>query len=136
MNYDWTRWRVVPLLMGITFISHLNRVSMSVAGDERIMDQCAISPTRMGMVYSAFLFAYTLCMTPAGIFADRFGVWLALGLMALGTAVFGALTGLLGFGLVAGSQWIALIGRALDHGRFQRAPPSIERQDGCELDTD
>ena len=110
MKYDWTRWRVVPLLMGITFISHLNRVSMSVAGDERIMDQFAISPTRMGMVYSAFLFAYTLCMTPAGIFADRFGVWLALGLMALGTAVFGALTGLLGFGLVAGSQmWIALI---------------------------
>ncbi len=48
-KYDWTRWRVVPLLMGITFISHLNRVSMSVAGDERIMDQFAISPTQMGM---------------------------------------------------------------------------------------
>ncbi len=49
-------------------------------------------------------------MTPAGIFADRFGVWLALGLMALGTAVFGALTGLLGLGLVAGSQmWISLL---------------------------
>ena len=96
--------------MGITFISHLNRVSISVAGDERLMDQFAISPTRMGMVYSAFLFAYTLGMTPAGIFADRFGVWLALGLMAMGTAVFGALTGLLGFGLVAGSQmWISLI---------------------------
>ncbi len=110
MKYDRTRWRVVPLLMGITFISHLNRVSMAVAGDERIMDQFAISPTRMGMIYSAFLFAYTLCMTPAGILADRFGVWLALGLMALGTATFGVLTGLLGFGLLAGGQmWIALL---------------------------
>src|SRR5438094_544379 len=33
----------------------LNRVSMAVAADERIMPEHQLSPTAMGMVYSAFM---------------------------------------------------------------------------------
>src|SRR5881392_3168723 len=67
------RWRIVALLMALCFISHLNRISMAVAGDERIMKQFSIAPEKMGAIYSAFLLVYTLCMIPGGFFIDRFG---------------------------------------------------------------
>jgi MFS transporter, ACS family, D-galactonate transporter len=103
-----TRWSVVVLLMALCFISHMNRVSMSIAGDERIMAEYGITPKQMGIVYSAFLLIYTLFMLPGGWFIDRFGVRAALGLMALGTAFFGSLTGI-GAIAAAGSLWLWLI---------------------------
>jgi MFS family permease len=102
------RWSVVVLLMALCFISHMNRVSMSTAADERIMAQYGITTTQMGTVYSAFLLVYTLFMLPGGWFIDRFGVRVALGLMALGTAFFGSLTGL-GAIAAAGNLWLWLI---------------------------
>jgi len=50
----------------------------------------------MGYVYSAFLLAYMLCMTPGGWLIDRRGVRAALTLMGFGLVLFGALTGLVG----------------------------------------
>jgi ACS family D-galactonate transporter-like MFS transporter len=103
-----TRWWIVSLLMALCFISHMNRVSMSIAADERVMAQYGISTVQMGWVYSAFLFVYTVFMIPGGMFIDRAGVRVALGLMALSTAAFGALTGLGGF-IAAGQIWLWLI---------------------------
>jgi MFS family permease len=51
------------------------------------------------MVYSAFLLAYMVCMTPGGWLADRFGPWLALVLMGFGSGLFGVCTGLIGLGV-------------------------------------
>jgi MFS family permease len=105
------RWRVLALLLAFSFMSWFNRVSMSVAGDEAIMKDYGISETRMGVVYSALLFAYALFMTPGGWFIDRFGAWRALVLMGFGSALFGALTGLVGWALLTGGVlWVALIG--------------------------
>ena len=87
---------IVPLLMAIALVSHFNRVSIATAGDTRIMAQYGISPTRMGVVYSAFLFTYTLFMIPGGLFIDRFGVRVALMTVCFGSAVFVALTGAVG----------------------------------------
>ena len=81
-------WAIVPLLMAISFVSYVNRVSIATAGDTRIMAQYAISPTRMGTVYSAFLFTYTLCMIPGGLFIDRMGPRWALLVVALGSSGF------------------------------------------------
>jgi MFS family permease len=104
------RWRIVTLLMALCFISHLNRISMSVAGDQRIMKQFAIAPDQMGLVYSAFLLVYTVCMIPGGFFIDRFGPRVALMVMGFGSAVFCALTGSVGLGIVTASQvWLSLI---------------------------
>lgn len=102
------RWVVVGLLMALCFISHLNRISMSVAGDERIMKQYGIAPEKMGMVYSAFLLVYTVFMIPGGFFIDRFGPRLALGVVGFGSAVFCALTGAVGW-MEAGMVWMALL---------------------------
>jgi ACS family D-galactonate transporter-like MFS transporter len=104
------RWDVVSLLMALCFISHFNRISMSVAGDERIMQQYGIAPDKMGMVYSAFLFVYTMFMIPGGFFIDRFGPRAALALVGFGSAMFCMLTGLVGFsGYEAAVVWAALL---------------------------
>ncbi len=91
------RWAILALLLAFSFMSWLNRVSMSVAYDERIRDELHLSATAIGYVYSALLFAYMLCMTPGGWFVDRWGSRWALAIMGLGSALFVALTGAVGF---------------------------------------
>jgi MFS family permease len=106
----WLRWQVVALLVCFSFMTWFNRVSMSVAYDERIQEQCDISPEAMGYVYSAFLFAYMVFMTPGGWFIDRFGPWAALVLMGLGSGVLGALTAVAGLpALVAAGLVLPLL---------------------------
>lgn len=97
------RWHIVGLLMALCFISHFNRASMAVAGSDRIMDQYQLSPVQMGTVYSAFLLIYSLCMIPGGVLIDRIGPRRALLLVALGSGVLGALTGVLGWLIPSGA---------------------------------
>jgi MFS family permease len=92
----WVRWRIVALLMALSYVSWFLRVGMSVAYDESISKSLPISPTEMGTVYSAFLLAYMLCMTPGGWVIDRLGTRAALTIMGFGLVLFGALTGLVG----------------------------------------
>jgi MFS transporter, ACS family, D-galactonate transporter len=106
----WVRWQILALLMAFSFMNHFNRRTMAVAGDERIMTDYGIEPTRMGWVYSAFLIAYTLAMLPGGWFIDRFGPRKALTAMGVGTGVFCALTGAAGLlGLSGLGVWICLL---------------------------
>lgn len=90
------RWRIVALLVAYSFMSWFNRLTISIAYDERIKNQLGISEEAMGTIYSTFFFSYTICMTPGGWFIDRFGPKVALVAMGLGSGVFGALTGLAG----------------------------------------
>jgi MFS family permease len=92
----WVRWRVVGLLLAFSFMSWFNRVSMAVAYDERIKEELGIPEEAIGVVYTAFLFAYMIFMTPGGWLADRAGPRRALALMGFGSALFCALTGAVG----------------------------------------
>ena len=104
------RWLILAFLMALCFISHFNRASITSAGDERIMKEFAISPERMGVIYSAFLIVYTLFMIPGGWLIDRRGPRFALACMGLGSALFCAFTGGIGFGIFAAGQvWVALL---------------------------
>jgi ACS family glucarate transporter-like MFS transporter len=106
----WVRWRIVLLLVAFSFMTWFNRVSMAVAYDERIKDQYSISEVAMGWVYSAFLIAYAILMTPGGWFIDRFGARLALIVMGFGSAAFGGLTGLVGMSLLSPFMvWLSLM---------------------------
>ena len=87
------RWRIVGLLLAFSFMSWFNRVSLNVAYVAQIKTELDISEEAIGAVTSAFLFAYMACMTPGGWLADRFGPWLALVVMGLGSGLFGFLTG-------------------------------------------
>ena len=102
----WMRWHIVALLVAYSYMTWFNRVSMSVAYAEQIKDETGIGTVAMGWVYSAFLIAYTIFMTPGGWLIDRYGPWFALVVMGVGSALFGALTGLAG--MPAGSSAITL----------------------------
>ena len=93
-------WGLVGLLMVYSFVSWLNRVSMSAAGTERIIPHGVLSETQMGDIYSALVLTYTVFMLPGGWVTDRAGPRLALILMGLGSAVFAAMTGMVGQFLV------------------------------------
>jgi len=101
---------ILVFLMALCFLSHFNRASITSAGDERIMKGFNISPERMGVIYSSFLVVYTLFMIPGGWLIDRRGPRFALACMGIGSALFCAITGGIGFGIVAGgSVWLALL---------------------------
>ncbi|SRR5579883_185962 len=92
----WVRWRIVALLVAFSFMTWFNRVSISVAYDEKIKEEYHISEEAMGSVYSTFFVAYMLCMTPGGWIIDRYGPRWALLVMGFGSGLFAALTGLAG----------------------------------------
>ncbi|MBI5757266.1 MAG: MFS transporter [Planctomycetales bacterium] len=104
------RWLIVLMLMGFTFLGHFNRVSISVAGSERLTGPEGMSTEQMGLVYSAFLLVYTLGMLPGGWVIDYLGPRRALTGMGLGMGFCVVLTGVLGWlGLSIVSLWLPLI---------------------------
>jgi MFS family permease len=90
------RWRIVPLLMLFAALAHFNRISMSVAGAEKIIAPDFIGKEQMGLVYSAFLLLYTIFMIPGGWFIDRCGPRAAWMVVGFGSAAGAALTGAAG----------------------------------------
>jgi MFS family permease len=90
------RWRILAVLLVFSWMSWFNRVSIAVAYDEHIRNELGISELAIGSVYSALLVAYLICMAPGGWFADRVGARLALTVMGLGSALFVAMTGVVG----------------------------------------
>lgn len=107
-------WRVVLLLMLVVGLGHFNRISISVAGAERIIPESAGDraqmEVRMGQVYSAFLLLYTLAMTPTGWLIDRFGARAALMVLTFGSVFFVAATGAVGLACSSDvSLWIGLL---------------------------
>jgi MFS family permease len=102
------RWLIVGLLFLYSFMSWFNRVSISVAYDEQMKDQLGIAPQAMGVVYSAMLIAYMVCMTPGGLFADRRGPWFALVFMGFGSGLFVILSALPGWLALSSAGAVAL----------------------------
>lgn len=103
------RVRILLLLMALCFISHFNRISITIAADERIMSQYGVSPEQMGRIYTAFLLVYTVFMMLGGYFIDRAGVRMALFVMAVGSGALAAATGLLGLTLTLASQFLVAL---------------------------
>jgi MFS transporter, ACS family, D-galactonate transporter len=91
------RWQVVLVLMAVVGIGHFNRVSISVAGDERLIPASGIKEWQMGLVYSGYLLLYTLAMVPGGWFIDRVGPKAAMLSVLLGSTIGMTLTGLAGY---------------------------------------
>lgn len=103
------RWRIVLLLMALSFMSWFNRTSMTVAADLRIAEQFGFDETRMGAVYSSFFVVYAVLMIPGGWFTDKYGPSRSLFLMGLGTACFVALTGVLGLLALSAAMFYPLL---------------------------
>jgi len=67
------RW-TIGVLLGIgILINYFDRVNISVAGPE-MQKEFALSPTEMGLLFSAFFWSYAILQVPVGMLLDRFGV--------------------------------------------------------------
>jgi MFS family permease len=89
--------------MAYSFMSWFNRIGIPVA-ERPLHDEFHFTGPEFGAMDTTLLLAYTLCMTPGGWFIDRFGPRRALMVLGIGTALFVALTGQAGYGLL-GLSW-------------------------------
>jgi sugar phosphate permease len=72
-----TRWIVLLLISLMYLVTYIDRSNLSVAAPS-IAKELGISKTAMGLVFSVFLWAYSIGQIPGGWFADRFGPRLVL----------------------------------------------------------
>ena len=99
-----TQVRIVALLFGLSAASYFCRVAISIAAPS-IMKEYHVSEPRMGVVFVASLWSYTLLQAPGGWLADKFGSRIVLVVAGLGAALCTALTalaGIPGFGAIIG----------------------------------
>jgi len=89
-------WEMVGFMMVVAAVCHFNRISITTAGNARIMEQYGIEPEWMGWIYSAYLITYTVCMIPGGWVIDRIGAVRALAIVLAGSVPFVAATGAVG----------------------------------------
>jgi MFS transporter, ACS family, glucarate transporter len=90
-----TRHRVVGFALALVAVSYLDRVCISTAAPA-IKADLNLSDSQMGLVFSAFTFAYALFEVPSGWFADHFGARLTLTRIVLWWSAMTAATGLAG----------------------------------------
>lgn len=80
------RWRVFLFLASASFVAYVLRGSISFATPAMIAD-LELSEIEFGWVVSAFLWSYTACQFPGGVFADKIGPRKALMLIAVFSSI-------------------------------------------------
>ncbi len=88
------RTLVVTMLFGVTFVSYLDRVNLSIAA-EAFMPVLGLTKGDMAWVFNSFLVGYAIFQVPAGWLGDRSGARRVLGWSTLGVGLLTLLTGLL-----------------------------------------
>ncbi len=89
------RHGVVAFTLLLIAVAYLDRVCISTAAPA-IKSALGLSDTQMGLVFSAFTFAYALFEVPSGWFADRFGARLTLMRIVIWWSAMTVATGLAG----------------------------------------
>jgi MFS family permease len=87
------RWTIVGLLATALFINYVDRGALPTAA-HLIQDELGFSPSRLGVLLSAFFWSYALLQVPVGWLAERFG---AQRILAAGLIVWACATMLVGF---------------------------------------
>ena len=80
------RWRILSIMMLVSFTSYLLRGNLSIAAPGMMAD-LQLTEIQWGWVMSAFPLSYALFQFPGGLFGDRFGPRKALTAIALAWAV-------------------------------------------------
>ena len=87
------RYRVVLLLFGLTALTYIDRICISLVG-VRIKADLGLTNEQFGWVLASFALAYALFEIPSGALGDRFGPRIVFIRIVLLWSVFTALTGL------------------------------------------
>lgn len=103
-----TRWLVLLLIGLMYMITYMDRTGISIAAPA-MAKEFGLSETALGLVFSAFLWAYALGQIPTGCLADRLGPRLVLliivpfwSLMTAMTTIATGITSLIGIRFVFG----------------------------------
>jgi MFS family permease len=90
---DGTRHRMVALTLALIAVAYLDRVCIATAAPT-IEAELGLGDWQMGVVFSAFTFAYALFEVPSGWLADRFGARITLTRIVVWWSAMTAATGL------------------------------------------
>jgi sugar phosphate permease len=117
------RWVVLLLLSMMYLITYLDRVSLANTAP-MISKEYGFSKATMGVIFSAFIWAYALFQVPGGWFGDRFGPRKILsGIMGYRTLIAVLTTKALGFYSLWGVRFTLGVGEA---GAFPTATRAMQ----------
>ncbi|HBZ1364734.1 TPA: MFS transporter [Klebsiella pneumoniae] len=100
------RWMIVAMLFFMTLINYADRSSISLSGPQMAKD-LGLNPVDMGIIFSAFGWAYVIFQLPGGWLLDKYGSKLIYSLSIFFWSLFTLMTGLAGF--VTGGAAVAFI---------------------------
>lgn len=104
------RFVILALIFVVTVLNYADRATMSIAGTE-VVKELGLDPIMLGMIFSAFAWAYALGQIPGGWLLDRFGARRVYGCSLFLWSLFTMLQGTVGWiGLVGSSAAITLFG--------------------------
>jgi MFS family permease len=105
------RWSIVLLVAGGA-LNYVDRATLSVA-NKLMQDELGIPVAKMGLLLSAFLWAYAVSQLPVGGLIDRFGPRKLLGLGLFGWSLAQAAGGVVtGFGMFVAARFALGVGEA------------------------
>ena len=87
------RWRILAILVMMSFISYFLRTNLSFAGPQ-MMGDLGLTEIQWGYVLAAFTAGYTVLQFPGGLLGDRFGPRRVLAAIAVLWAVMTVATSL------------------------------------------
>src|SRR6202049_3312815 len=97
------RWYILVLISLMYLITYLDRVNISTAAPV-ISKEFGFDKVTMGIIFSAFVWAYAIFQVPGGWLSDRFGAWRVLTVIvtywSIMTAATAAATGAVSFVIV------------------------------------
>lgn len=88
------RWKVLFILVVMSFVAYVLRTNMSVAG-EAMMRDLGLSNVQLGMILAAFAWGYGLFQFPGGVAGQVWGSRRVLTVIAVGWGAVNLLTGLI-----------------------------------------
>ena len=87
------RHMVLAVLCLVYFVAYIDRVNISVAGP-LIRSELGLTPTELGLIFSAFAYPYAAMQIVGGWLSDKFGPRLVLTVLSVLWAVATIMTGL------------------------------------------
>ncbi len=98
------RWTIGVLLGVGILINYFDRVNISVAAPQ-LQKEFHLTPTDLGLLFSAFFWSYAILQVPVGMILDRFGV---TNVSRIGAFLWGVASALVafatGFGTIFGAR--------------------------------
>ncbi|MET0611070.1 MAG: MFS transporter, partial [Pseudomonas caspiana] len=90
------RFLILALIFIVTVINYADRATMSIAGTGVVKD-LGLDPMMLGVIFSAFAWAYALGQVPGGWLLDRFGARRVYGCSLVLWSIFTMLQGTVGW---------------------------------------